>query len=173
MARYRNFDGTVGAGIGTEALPPVLDDVRIRRAGLKTALSNLELALAAPFANRAEWVTHVREALAVVHEVWTHHIMQTEAPGAFLDDLVAESPRLSKPATRLRREHSDILAMIVNGEIRLDDPPGDDGADDETYVAWAEDVRVDLTALLAALARHRQRGADLIYEGFAVDIGGG
>ena len=33
--------------------------------------------------------------------------------------------------------------------------------------------RVELTALLAALARHRQRGADLVYEAYAVDLGGG
>jgi len=46
-------------------------------------------------------------------------------------------------------------------------------SDEAAYVAWAEEVRVELTALLAALARHRQRGADLIYEAFAVDIGGG
>jgi hypothetical protein len=168
MARYRNFDGALGAGTDTDAMHPGLDDVRIRRAGLKTALSNLELALAAPFANRVEWVTHVRDALAVVHDVWTRHIMETEAPGAFLDDLVTESPRLSKPTTRLREEHSEILGTIVNGEIRLAEPP-----DDTRYEDWAEDVRVELTALLAALARHRQRGADLIYEAFAVDIGGG
>jgi hypothetical protein len=168
MARYRNFDGALAAGTDTQALHPGLDDVRIRRAGLKTALSNLELALAAPYANRVDWVTHVRDALAVVHDVWTRHIMETEAPGAFLDDLVTESPRLSKPTTRLREEHSDILATIVNGEIRLAEPP-----DDARYESWAEDVRVELTALLAALARHRQRGADLIYEAFAVDIGGG
>jgi hypothetical protein len=173
MARYRNFDGALGAGIDTDAMHPALDDVRLRRAGLKTALSNLELALAAPFANRVEWVTHVRDALAVVHEVWTRHIMETEAPGAFLDDLVSESPRLSKPTTRLREEHSEILGTIVNGELRLADPPTDDGADDEAYVVWAEAVRDELTALLAALARHRQRGADLIYEAYAVDIGGG
>ena len=34
-------------------------------------------------------------------------------------------------------------------------------------------MRAELTALLVALARHRQRGADLVYEAYAVDIGGG
>jgi hypothetical protein len=34
-------------------------------------------------------------------------------------------------------------------------------------------MRTDLTALLVALAKHRQRGADLIYEAYDVDIGGG
>ena len=169
MARYRNFDGTLGAGTDVQARNPALDDVRLRRAGLKAALSGLELALAAPFANRVDWVTHVRESLDVVHEVWNRHIHETEAPGAFLDDLVTESPRLATPASRLRREHAEIRATIVAGEERLAAPP----AVDDGYVAWAEDLRVELTALLAALARHRQRGADLVYEAYAVDLGGG
>ena len=100
---------------------------------------------------------------------WTRHIVETEAPGAFLDDLVTESPRLATPTSRLRREHSEILATIVHSEQKLAIPP----ADDDTYVAWADELRVDLTALLAALARHRQRGADLVYEAYAVDLGGG
>jgi hypothetical protein len=168
VARYRNFDGALGASTDTQAMNPALDDVRLRRAGLKAALSDLELALAAPFANRVDWVMHVRDALGGVHEVWTRHIVATEAPGAFLDELVTESPRLSTPASRLRRDHSDILGTIVRAQTALATAP-----DDDTYVAWAEDVRVDLTALLAALARHRQRGADLVYEAYAVDLGGG
>ena len=168
MARYRNFDGAIGAGTDTQEMLPALDGVRLRRAGLKAALSNLELALAAPFANRVEWVTNVRSALTIVSEVWTRHIVETEAPGAFLDELVTEAPRLSTPTSRLRREHSDILATIVRAEKRLAAPP-----DDDAYGTWAEDLRVELTALLAALARHRQRGADLVYEAYAVDLGGG
>jgi hypothetical protein len=168
MARYRNFDGALGAGTDTQEVLPALDDVRLRRAGLKAALSGLELALAAPFANRVDWVMNVRAALTDVHEVWTRHIVGTEAPGAFLDELVTEAPRLSKPASRLRREHSDILATIVRAEKRLAAPP-----DDDAYVTWAEELRVELTALLAALARHRQRGADLVFEAYAVDLGGG
>jgi hypothetical protein len=169
MARYRNFDSALGAGADTQAMRPALDDVRSRRAGLKAALSALELALAAPFANRADWVMHVRDALDAVHDVWTRHIVETEAPGAFLDELVTEAPRLATPASRLRREHSDILATIVRAEKRLVTPE----TDVDAYVAWAEEMRVELTALLAALARHRQRGADLVYEAYAVDLGGG
>jgi hypothetical protein len=169
MARYRNFDGALGRGIDTQDQNPALDDVRLRRAGLKAALSRLELALAAPCANRVDWVTNVRDALDGVHEVWTRHVVETEAPGAFLDELVTEAPRLSTPASRLRREHSDILATIVRGARQLGAPP----AEDDGYLSWAEEMRVELTALLAALARHRQRGADLVYEAYAVDLGGG
>jgi hypothetical protein len=167
VARYRRFDVT---GSGSDTMPsPQLEDVRLRRAGLKAALSGLELALCAPAPNRVEWVLGVRESLHTVHEVWTRHIVETEAPGAFLDELVSEAPRLSTPATKLRREHSEILAAIVRAEHRLEQPP-DEGDDYET---WSDELRTDLTSLLVALARHRQRGADLVYQAYDVDIGGG
>src|SRR5438045_4079735 len=98
MARYRSFDAARGAQSSTQVFAPELQDVRLRRAGLKAVMSELELSLAAAAPQRIEWVTRLREALSAVHEVWTRHIVDTEAPGAFLDELVEESPRLSKPA---------------------------------------------------------------------------
>lgn len=167
MARYRRFDT---AHSGTIVAPPPLDDVRLRRAGLKAVLSDLELALAAPAPGRAvEWTAGARDAVRAVHETWTRHIVETEAPGAFLDELVTESPRLATPASRLRREHSEILATIVRGEKHLAVPP----AGDDEYDAWVDEMRTDLTKLLSSLARHRQRGADLVFEAYQVDIGGG
>ncbi len=163
MARYRRFDA-----LGAAVLPsPELEDVRLRRAGLKAVMSGLEIALAAPAPQRDAWLDGVRDALDAVHEVWTRHIVETEAPGAFLDEVVQEAPRLATPASRLRREHNEILATITRAEKRLLVPPADG------YEAWVEELRSDLTALLVALARHRQRGADLVYEAFDVDIGGG
>src|SRR5579871_2265269 len=162
MARYRRFDLLATVSTATR---PELDDVRLRRAGLKAVMSGLEIALATPLAQRGMWLSRVREALTAVHDVWTRHIVETEAPGAFLDELTEESPRLSKPASRLRREHTDVLAQITRAEKQLSMPPN---ADD--YDRWAEALRAELTSLLVALARHRQRGADLIYEAFDVDI---
>lgn len=131
-------------------------------------MSGLEIALATPVAQRDAWLHRVTEALNSVHDVWTRHIVDTEAPGAFLDELTTESPRLSTPASRLRREHTDVLAQITRAEKRISMPPNSDD-----YDRWAEELRAELTSLLVALARHRQRGADLIYEAFDVDIGGG
>src|SRR5262249_61202329 len=99
---------------------------------------------------------------------WTRHIVETEAPGAFLDELVSEAPRLSTPASRLRREHSEILAIITRVEKRMTLPPAPDD-----YDRWVDDVRAELTALIVSLAKHRQRGAGLVYEAHDVDIGGG
>jgi hypothetical protein len=169
MARYRRFDTTrAGAGV-TDTVPEVIEGVRSRRAGLRTAMSALESALASPAPHRVdEWRAGVRENLAALHEVWTRHIVETEAPGAFLDELVDEAPRLSTPAARLRREHNEILGVINRAEKALDQVLLEDDHD-----VFVDTLRADLTEMLCALAHHRQRGADLIYAAYDVDIGGG
>jgi hypothetical protein len=176
VARYRRFDGVAGgrtgdvdAGdvmAGTAPGTDAIESVRLRRAGLKSALSGLEIALAAPAPGRVDdWAAGVRDALGVLQEVWTRHVIETEAPGAFIDELVEAAPRLATPAQRLREEHGEILSVLLDVEERLRVPDLDD--------EWAERMRSVLTGLLVALARHRQRGADLVYEAYAVDIGGG
>ena len=163
MARYRRFDVAVAAA-GQDA--DAIASVRVRRAGLKAAMSGLEIAIAAPAPGRLDdWAHGVRDALAVLQEVWTHHIVDTETPGAFLDELVDAAPRLAKPAQRLREEHAQILSILLEVEDKLAPEPED--------AEWSERLRSVLTSLLVALARHRQRGADLVYEAYAVDIGGG
>lgn len=158
MARYRRFDVLRAA-----APRDAIEGVRLRRAGLRDAMTGLELALAAPVPGRVdEWVTGVRDALGVLHEVWTRHVVETEAPGAFLDELVEDSPRLSNQARRLREEHAQVLSELLAVEDAFARDPID-----------AEEIRTRLVTVLCDLAKHRQRGADLVYEAYDVDIGGG
>ena len=181
MARYRRFDtarvgismldasSDSGSTMTSGSVPEVIEGARSRRAGLRSAMSALEYALAAPAPHRViEWRRGVNEALSSLHDVWTRHIVETEAPGAFLDELVDEAPRLSTPAARLRREHNEILGVITRAEKSLGHVLLDD--DLEAYV---DTLRADLTEMLCALAHHRQRGADLIFAAYDVDIGGG
>jgi hypothetical protein len=168
VARYRRFDEVRAAAEPDTAETEAIASARLRRAGLKSAMSNLELAIAAAAPGRLDaWTERVRNALATVHEEWTRHVVETESPGAFLDELVEEAPRLANQATKLREEHGDILTLVLGiedrlGEVVVADPD-----------AWVEEMRTQMTSLLAALARHRQRGADLVYEAYDVDIGGG
>jgi hypothetical protein len=159
MARYRNFDDVrrvVAAG--------TIDEVRQRRAGLKVAMSELELALAAAAAaGRSEaWRVTVRGAAEALREQWMRHVVETEAPGAFLDEIVELEPRLANQASGLRHDHAEILTELLAVEDLLAQADAEPGA-----------VRERLTGVLCALARHRQRGADLVYEALDVDIGGG
>jgi hypothetical protein len=176
MARYRRFDttraGALALGEPSDAgstVPDAIEGVRVRRAGLCAGMTALEHALAAPAPHRVdEWRHGVRESLASLHDVWTRHIVETEAPGAFLDELVEEAPRLATPAARLRREHNEILGVINRAEKVLDQVLLE--ADHDVFV---DGLRADLTEMLCALAHHRQRGADLIFAAYDVDIGGG
>jgi hypothetical protein len=167
MARYRRFDTTRAGVVAT--VPEVIEGARSRRTGLRNAISSLELALASPAPHRVDdWRRGVSDSLTSLHDVWTRHIVETEAPGAFLDELVDEAPRLATPAARLRREHNEILGVINRAEKMLDQVLLDD--DHELFV---DTLRADLTEMLCALAHHRQRGADLIFAAYDVDIGGG
>jgi hypothetical protein len=157
MARYRRFD------VSTTRSPEALDAVRVRRAGLRAAMDELEHALDSPAPGRVdEWTLGVRDALANIHDVWTRHVVDTESPGAFLDELVEEEPRLANQVRRLREEHGEVLSVLLAAEDQLAAIPID-----------VEAIRATLTRLLCELARHRQRGADLVYEAYDVDIGGG
>jgi hypothetical protein len=164
VARFRRFDVVVASA----RVDDKLDAVRERRAGFRTAMSNLERAVAAPGPGRVdEWVIGVRDALDALRDVVDRHIFATEAPGGFLDEIVETEPRLANGSQRLREEHGEIVDAISAASARLRARPS--FAPDE----WVEAMRDRLLALLAVLVRHRQRGADLVYEAFDVDIGGG
>ena len=54
----------------------------------------------------------------MLQEVWTRHIVETEAP-AVLDDIVEEAPRLYNQSLRLREEHGEILSILLEVDDRL------------------------------------------------------
>jgi hypothetical protein len=59
---------------------------------------------------------------------------------------------------KLGREHDVVLGALDSLSRRADAEP-------ERLRRWGRD-------LLHRLSRHRQRGADLVYEAYATDIGG-
>jgi hypothetical protein len=80
------------------------------------------------------------------------------------DDIRATAPRLSHGVEMQESEHAELLAEVH----RLLDERDEGLRDPEDVTAHREAV----TRLLDLLARHRQRGSDLVYEAYAVDIGG-
>jgi hypothetical protein len=147
--------------IATEA---DLDAVRTRRVQLRQALRELEEALAAPASGRAEqWGQRVHAAFVRVADEFSGHIAVTEGPGGLHQTVLAAAVRLANAVAGLAADHDRIAAEIA-------------GLVADTSVPLAgeqiDGIRERATALLAALARHRQRGADLIYEAYQTDIGG-
>ncbi|MEU7891920.1 hemerythrin domain-containing protein [Nonomuraea sp. NPDC049152] len=140
-----------------------LSTLRMRRAHLRRACDELERALAVPPAGRADdWARELAPVVARMREAFAAHISIVEGPDGLFDEIRAESPRLEAMLRRLHREHDDIAAGLAAAEEDL-------SARDE---AAMEGVRERLTTVLAALGRHRQRGTDLLYQAYEIDIGG-
>lgn len=164
MAKYRRFDVVVSGAAPTDSM----EALRARRAGMRAAMGELERVVKQEAHDRFdEWAISVRSALEALREVVDHHIFATEAADGFLDEIVDAEPRLANQAQRLRDEHGQMVDAISAALARLRARPALE-ADD-----WVDAMRDRLLALIALLHRHRQRGADLVYQAYAVDIGSG
>lgn len=145
--------------------PSDLDAVRIRRAELRETLNALEEALAAPARGRdVVWGEHVHAALRTLAGDFDAHIEVTEGPGGLHQSILAGDLRLSNPVDALTQEHAQIAREIAQLVADSEPPVTTDDA---------SELRESATRTLGHLIRHRQRGADLIYEAFQTDIGGG
>ncbi len=135
------------------------DVARKRRRELHEAMIELEDTLAQARAG-AGWAGLMRAAAGRVREALAHHIGDTEGPAGIIEAMRERAPRLDAGLTGLETEHVR-LASAADALASLADRQGP-----------AHDLRVRALDLLGALARHRQRGADLVYDAYDVDIGG-
>lgn len=141
-----------------------LDRVRSHRAELGESMAALDAALALPVGLGALWRRRVRAALTeLAHDLRDHRAV-TEEPGGLYADAVSRAPRLASLAKVQMDEHLDFIEIVERllgeREAGLRDP--------EAVAAHREAA----TELVGRIVRHRQRGADLIYEAYEVDIGG-
>jgi len=142
-----------------------LDAIRIRRAELREALDALERALAAPAAGRAVvWGEAVNASMIEIADDFGAHVEITEGPGGLHQSILAGDLRLANAVEALTAEHQQIAAEIAALVA---------GSAAPVTAADVDDLRERGTKLLGHLIRHRQRGADLIYEAYETDIGGG
>jgi hypothetical protein len=138
-----------------------LQAARARRVSLRAAMQSLEHALAAPAIGRAaEWTPGVSGSLQDLRDCMAAHIAGTEGPNGFHREMVTAAPRLVHQVEVSVREHGQINALIDTVRASADES------------AEVDDIRETGTQLLGLLARHRQRGADMIFEAYESDLGG-
>jgi len=138
---------------------------REKRRGVRQASADLEEALARPASQDAQdWSTSTADCLALLATAFELHAQQSESPDGLLAEIVEVSPRCAPAVGQIKRDHRDILADLRDLEVRTRR-----SAD----VSQIKGVREQALGLLQAIARHRQRGADLIYEAYSVDIEAG
>ena len=131
---------------------------RRHRAELLQVIQSFEAALAVP-ARDPRWRERVADRVAGLRHAVAEHVVVTEGPEGLYAELLEYAPRLARGVGSLVREHAALIDAIEALTQRVP------GGDIERLRGWASD-------LLRELARHRQRGADLVYEAYATDIGG-
>ncbi|MCK0110759.1 hemerythrin domain-containing protein [Ornithinimicrobium sp. F0845] len=146
-----------------ESFAAYLKQVRAHRAELRDSVRQVEDALSSPIAQGSAWRTRVAVALAELSRDFEDHIHLTERPGGVYDSARSAAPRLAATAERLVSEHVGLNRAIA--ECLEAYTEGPDDADLAT-------LRERATTLVGQLVRHRQRGGDLVYEAYDVDIGG-
>ena len=147
----------------------ILVEVQRRRAELRAAMVELERALASasragdPAGGAGSWAERLRAALVGLADAFGRHVAITEGPAGLYAEVAQYSPRLAHNLDRLGAEHAEITRRLeellarTNADVARPD---------------AAQVRHEGTDLLVLLMRHRQRGADLIFEAYQLDIGG-
>lgn len=156
-ARETAKEWSAGSDAGaTDSLPRV-EKARVRRHLLGDALHGLEHSVARP--SEAEgWADGVRAALAELRRALDEHIEVTEGPGGLLEEVRDVAPRLSGEIGFIETEHEELVDLLNKAEASLEqstDPKA---------------IRNRAMALLPRLSLHRQRGADLVYDAYNVDI---
>ena len=141
-----------------------IDEVRRRRAELRESIGEMELALAqAAHGREADWTALVRERSAQLEEDFAIHLEVAEAPNGLHTQVLSDAPYLAPQVNRLQRDHAAISKQFTEVHKLLDNSGGD---------VDVEAVRLSLTDLIGMLVRHRQRGADLLWDAYATSLGG-
>ena len=151
---------------GENELTPALREARRRRADLHHALILVEDAISGPAIGReGVWAREVVEKLGILREMIEEHIEVTERAEGLYDEILRKAPRLAGPIQRLKDEHPILRdgASELIAKLRMS-PVG---------TVWSVDeARDDVQRLLGRIVKHRQHGADLIWEAYNLDIGG-
>ena len=158
-----------GSSVRTAVPAPPLSVLEHREV-LRSAILGVEAALAEPSFGRVRaWCTQVAGQAQALEAAFADHVHLTEQPDGLYDELQTLAPRLEGRLARLRDDHVEVMSRLVGFLNGIDGGTGNTSAiDAERIDAW----RIEGTGLLGMLVRHRQRGIDLTFEAYRVDLGG-
>jgi hypothetical protein len=130
-----------------------------RRAELLGGIRHLEHAIGFPISDPS-WRPGMSRAVASLRAAFAEQISATEGPSGLYAGLLEGEPRLTRKLNALVDEQHTVLSSLDGLEFRLDTEVCDD------------DLRTQAAHVLEKVLRHRQHGADLVYEALSTDLGG-
>jgi hypothetical protein len=139
-----------------------LSKIRSRRHDLHQAMERLEFAAAGPSHEPEHWLGSVKAAIVGLKDALDAHVHDVEMPDGLFTEVTGRAPRLAGQVEELENEHLELLHACQRVAEALEEEP----------VADRAKIRRRVISLLGRLTMHRQRGADLVYEAYNVDIGG-
>jgi hypothetical protein len=140
----------------------LLDAVRIRRDRLYEAILAVERRLAAPAGDDAPgWAAALAGPVDSLQGVLQEHLDGTEGEEGLFEQIRDEAPQLLPAVDSLREEHEPLLDATTELAAGLTEVSDDNGVDL---------VRLHTLDLLRRLLEHRHRGAELLYDVYAIDV---
>lgn len=136
----------------------IVATVMPNRKGLVAAISDTNRILGSS-STLAEELGH---SLSRLSSSWAAHIAETEASEGLLSDLVARAPRLCAAVGQLRSDHPVLAEELRLLRLKLIEER-----------ALTPATRAAMSDLLDRIQQHDQAGADLIWDAYNQDIGGG
>jgi hypothetical protein len=142
-----------------------LEEARLRRLELGAAADRFEDLIARP-ASDPRWTARVSDAMTELLVAFDRHVGEVEDDDGLLPRLLADEPRLANGIKRMYTDHIEIRSSVENTIALVR------GCGDTCDQPTVESIRLAAVDLLRLISRHRQAGADLVYEAYLVDIGG-
>ncbi len=145
--------------------PEAFERSAAHRRGVRQACIDLENSLAQPAGqDLRKWSADSATRFRQLAEAFQRHVEQSEDQHGLLHEIAESTPRLIPAVEKVQYEHQLLLTEIARLGSVCAGPHGG---------TQIEKIREESLRLLQDIAAHRQRGADLIYEAYSVDIEGG
>lgn len=129
--------------------------------GLGVSLVALDVAVHAPLDMLDSWRMRVLGALDEVRAALARHVEFTEGPEGLFAEVIDYAPRLVHAVKNLYSEHEDLGRRINTCEEKVREIAIGDSI---------EDLESRTAGLAARFDRHRDRGAELVYDAYNIEI---
>lgn len=107
------------------------------------------------------WRSDIKREVAALAQGLAAHTRESEARGGILESIEEQAPRLWRKIDFLREDHEQLADSCTAISRAIEQKESD------------QQVAARCHGLIERLERHRRRGADLVFQAFGVDLGGG